>query len=405
MADRAQSAAAANTARTFVFPDALRPISERLANGGHSAYWVGPSLLRLVEHGRPDSFTLVTDATRPQLTTLFPTAVPLGDSREPVMIPTPVGPVDVLGQRPEIGDELARVDFTMHAIAYDEREDALLDPFDGLSDLAAGRLRAVGSAADRLAEHPLRGLRAIRLVATRGLALDPALQAAIAATPAGLASVARIRVRAELVAMLLAPAVSSAWPAFERTGISESLAPGARADAGAVIEQLPCELSLRLAGWLVGTRARRALQRLRFSRPLVDRVEHLLQRHPIESSVEPERSSAVARFARRESLRDQHALIALRRAEIRAGRGGAGALERLQRIEQALSDERQKEPTRPRLAIDGEQVMSELECGPGPNVGRALAYLAEQVAANPRLNQPDELRTLLRRWRTPEPDA
>ena len=52
---------------------------------------------------------------------------------------------------------------------------------------------------------------------------------------------------------------------LERSGISESLATNARTNAGALIEQLPCDLELRLAAWLHGARSRRALQRLRFT--------------------------------------------------------------------------------------------------------------------------------------------
>jgi hypothetical protein len=47
------------------------------------------------------------------------------------------------------------------------------------------------------------------------------------------------------------------------------------------------------------------------------------------------------------------------------------------------------------LAIDGAAVMEILGRGPGPAVGRALAWLTERVVEDPSLNTPDRLRALL----------
>jgi hypothetical protein len=50
------------------------------------------------------------------------------------------------------------------------------------------------------------------------------------------------------------------------------------------------------------------------------------------------------------------------------------------------------------LALDGAGVMRALGCGPGPQVGRALAYLTERVIEDPARNHPDALRALLSQW-------
>jgi hypothetical protein len=42
--------------------------------------------------------------------------------------------------------------------------------------------------------------------------------------------------------------------------------------------------------------------------------------------------------------------------------------------------------------------MDQLGCGPGAQVGRALAFLAERVALDPRCNTPGTLRALLDAW-------
>ena len=53
---------------------------------------------------------------------------------------------------------------------------------------------------------------------------------------------------------------------------------------------------------------------------------------------------------------------------------------------------------RTRLAIGGREVMETLEIAPGPLVGRALRHLTRCVEEDPRCNDEDELRGLLRAW-------
>jgi len=70
----------------------------------------------------------------------------------------------------EIGsiyDDLARRDFTINAIAIDERTNEYLDPHKGTQDIADRVLRTVGDPRDRFKEDPLRMLRAIRFYVTR----------------------------------------------------------------------------------------------------------------------------------------------------------------------------------------------------------------------------------------------
>jgi tRNA nucleotidyltransferase/poly(A) polymerase len=408
MVDDSAPNCAAQPFELSAFPNALRPVSDLLADHGQAAYWVGPSLLQMIEGSRPNAYSLATSASQQQLTSWFPSAVPLADAYGSVMIPSAAGPIDAFPFRHgrEIEVELSHIDFTIHALAYDARESTLLDPFEGLVDLSAGRLRAVRSAIDRLAEDPLRGLRAIRLVATRGLKLEPTLELALADVCLPLEAIPRIRVREELTATILAPGVAQAWPLLERSGISSQLAPNARVGAGTLIEVLPCDLALRLGAWLSGARSRRALQRLRFSRMIVDRVEHLLQLHPIETHVDTSKLPAVARLTRRESTRDLNALIALRRAELRLeGSKDGDALASLDSLEHGLSELRAQRSIKPhsRLAINGEEIMSELNCPPGPRIGRAVAYLSEQITENPEHNEPEKLRALLRGWLAGEP--
>nr|QBK86976.1 MAG: poly A polymerase head domain protein [Marseillevirus LCMAC103] len=67
----------------------------------------------------------------------------------------------------DILTDLARRDFTINAIAVDAETGALLDPHKGADDIRRGLIRCVGAARDRMAEDPLRLLRAFRFSVTK----------------------------------------------------------------------------------------------------------------------------------------------------------------------------------------------------------------------------------------------
>ncbi|MBX6394853.1 MAG: hypothetical protein IRY98_03865, partial [Alicyclobacillaceae bacterium] len=69
-------------------------------------------------------------------------------------------------------DDLGRRDFTVNAMALDGSWN-LIDPFGGLRDLMAGRIRAVGDPDRRFGEDALRMVRALRLAAELSFHLDP----------------------------------------------------------------------------------------------------------------------------------------------------------------------------------------------------------------------------------------
>lgn len=79
-------------------------------------------------------------------------------------------------------DDLARRDFTINAMAWDVRNRALIDPFDGRGDLTRRVVRAVGDPRERFAEDRSRTLRGLRFATQLGFDIDPATMAAIRTT-------------------------------------------------------------------------------------------------------------------------------------------------------------------------------------------------------------------------------
>ena len=133
----------------------------------------------------------------------------------------------------------------------------------------------------------------------------------------------------------------------------------------------------------------------------------LLGSHPIEADVDPTRDAAVRRLIRRVGEENLAPLFTLRRAELRFGAAAraddaTGCRKRLEDVEQATERVRSGAELALRrfdLALDGRRVMEHLGCGPGPQIGRALAYLTDRVVEDPSCNDPDGLRALLDVWR------
>ena len=70
-----------------------------------------------------------------------------------------------------IKEDLARRDFTVNAMAYNEKH-GLVDPFDGQTDLKNHIIRCVGEADRRFQEDALRILRAARFSAQKGFQIE-----------------------------------------------------------------------------------------------------------------------------------------------------------------------------------------------------------------------------------------
>jgi tRNA nucleotidyltransferase/poly(A) polymerase len=382
-------------------------VVDSLAEAGHEAVLVGGCVRDLLQGRTPDDFDVATSAPAEASLGLFPRAIPIGLQHGTIMIPTDDGPVDVTCFRgASLAEDLAHRDFTVNAIAYDPRTRRLVDPHDGRADLAKGRLRAVGSAAARFAEDPLRAVRAARLQATLGLEVDPEVESAMNTVIEPLRAVARERVRVELSRLMVGPGAGTALALLRRSGIEADLAPGVAEDAARVVPRLPPRLDLRLAGWLRGARSTRILRRLRFPRRTTEQVERLLRGHPVEAGVDPTQEASLRRQLKRVGLAQVEGLVALRRAELECGSPqdgvdpveAAALLDRfaaaVERLQQASSLALQRQD----LALDGAAVMEILGVPPGPAVGRALRRLTDRILDDPSLNTPSGLRALLESW-------
>jgi tRNA nucleotidyltransferase (CCA-adding enzyme) len=383
-------------------PEPVRSLLDALTRAGHEAVLVGGCVRDHVRGAPVHDWDVASSAPPAAVLALFPRAVPIGLRFGTVMVPTAAGPVDVTQYRgPTLADDLARRDFTLNAMAWDPVSQRLIDPHGGLADLAAQRLRTVGRAEERLAEDPLRALRAARIAAELELAIDPGLEAALPASAVALAGVAGERVGAELLRLLAAQAPLPGLALLRRSKLEAVLVPGARPDALAVIAALPPDLTLRLAGWLRGTRAAALLAHWRVPRLRRQQVEALLALHPADETAGGDDAGARRLRARAGSEAQLERALRLREAEAEAaGADERDAVrERLARLRERLARTAAQAVARADLALSGAEVMACLGIGPGPQVGAALRELVELVIREPAENTAERLRERLRAWR------
>ncbi len=223
-------------------PRDVLDICKRLQTQGKRAWIVGGCVRDLLRGSNANDWDVATDARPDELLRIFPRAIPTGIEHGTVTIVKDKCHYEVTtlrgegtysdGRRPDwvefvddITADLARRDFTVNAIAVDPMDGRLIDPFDGQGDLSAGLLRAVGDPRERFAEDGLRVLRAARFVATLGLKLDPATEAAVRPTLDTYRKVAHERVRDEWIKTMKARTPSSAFEVMRRTGILEITCP------------------------------------------------------------------------------------------------------------------------------------------------------------------------------------
>jgi poly(A) polymerase len=123
-------------------------------------------------------------------------------------------------------DDLARRDFTVNAMAVSLGPDrTVTDPYGGLGDLLAKRLRTPGAAADSFADDPLRMLRAVRFVAQLELTPSDDVVEAMTAMSAELARITPERVQVELSKTLLQDRPRVALELFVSTGLADVVLP------------------------------------------------------------------------------------------------------------------------------------------------------------------------------------
>ena len=273
----------------------------RLHGAGYAAYAVGGCVRDSLLGRTPQDWDLCTSARPEQVLALFGEGqcIPTGLQHGTVTIKyggqlyetttfrtegayTDGRHPDEVHFVPDVRQDLARRDFTINAMAYNDAE-GLIDPFGGQQDLQQGILRAVGDPATRFEEDALRILRLYRFAARFGFAIDPPTGQAARALCAHLDCVSVERIEEELSKLLAAPAPAAYLDEKILKVIIPELSASALQAAKPVVDACPAgteDLPVRWAALLMslgedGTR--KALKRLRCSNTCIEQTAVLVR--------------------------------------------------------------------------------------------------------------------------------
>ena len=159
-------------------PPEIQFIIERLQKSGFEAYLVGGCVRDMLMDITPHDYDITTSASPEIILSLFEKTVPTGIKHGTVTVINSGFAAEVTTyrtdgeysdhRRPErvtfvksLKEDLARRDFTVNAIAYNENE-GIKDFFGGREDIKNKILRAVGEPKKRFCEDALRILRLFR---------------------------------------------------------------------------------------------------------------------------------------------------------------------------------------------------------------------------------------------------
>ena len=408
-------------------PEGFRRIARRLEAAGFEAWAVGGSLRdTFVQQIGGDAdpagadWDLATDARPEEVMALFRRTVPVGVSHGTVGVLDGAHHVEVTTFRRDvetdgrharvvfaasIDEDLGRRDFTVNAIAWRPATDEVRDPYDGLGDIEARILRAVGDPEARFREDYLRVLRGLRFAGRFGWDVEPRTDEALREAVDGLAGLSAERVREELMKVLGDSEPSAGLDLYATRGALVHWYPelvGLAADrdewlrALGAVDEVPAQnLNARVARLVVSAadtpegRAEAAdslLSRLRFSnadRRYVTRLSRLFLPFvgPMDSAAEHRRWLAASGDAWED-------IFVLHFAGARAeGTGRGGDAERY--LEATYDRVRAEWLEAPlgidKLAVDGDD-MIDLGMSPGPLIGLLLEELMEQVIEDPDRN-------------------
>lgn len=430
-------------------PTEVAAISKTLAEAGFEAYLVGGCVRDMLLGREPKDWDVATDATPEEVQKLFPESVYENDfgtvgikteSEDPRVKIIEVTTYRIEGpytdkRHPDevrfashIEDDLARRDFTVNAMAMDMKGD-VIDPFGGERDLKDRVIRTVGTPEERFSEDALRLMRAVRFSVELDFEIEMNTRRAITKLAGGLESIAKERVRDELVKIVMTPNAAKGIILLEELDLLRYVLPELREGIGVgqnkhhiytvfehnvrALDYTAREnysLAVRMAALLhdvgkpkakagdgpdstfyqheyIGAKmALRMLDRLRFSREFVEQVAHLVRSHMFYYDTGVISAAGVRRFVVRVGPENIDDLLKVREAD-RIGSGVKKAMPYRLRHLLFMIEKVKRDPLSPKmLALRGDDLMALLDLPQSRRVGWILNALMQEVIEDPEKN-------------------
>ena len=382
----------------FNIPAYARIVLDRLCENGESAYIVGGSLRDMLLGKTPHDFDLASSAEPLRACEIFSDmqVIKTGLAHGTVTILSQGQPIELTTfrvdgeyhdmRRPDnviftrrIEDDLSRRDFTINAMAYND-SNGLIDLFGGIDDLNNKIIRTVGNPYERFSEDALRIMRAFRFSAQLGFEIEEKTLEAASALADRLSLIAKERIFSELLRLICSPYPEKPLLLMRSLGVlSYVLSEYTPTDrAISLLSQVESDELLRLAILFCdtdGATARRELSALKASG----------RQRSISAIVDASKQALISRedmTRLRASLSDS-ASLALRLSVLL----GVSPDTSLSFINDATPCSISQ------LALSGNDLIA---LGyTGRDIGKALAFLLDEVIKNPSLNNKESLLSLL----------
>ncbi len=379
-------------------PTKIKKILNTLEQADHDAYVVGGSLRDAMLGKEAHDFDVTTSALPEQVITLFEGeyhVIPTGLRHGTVTVVADGEPVEITtfrtdgeysdSRRPDsvsfastVEDDLSRRDFTVNAMAYNERR-GLVDLFGGREDLENKMIRCVGDAETRFTEDALRIMRAFRFASQLGFSIDGQTLAAAHKVKERLKNIACERKGSEMLRLL---AGASPSRSLELMGDIVDLVLDTCVDRErfALVDKMPPDPIARLALLLCSNATQNAAHALRLSSKDSARLKMLAappEKERLERASDAEMRRIISEY-RGDAKTASHISVLV----YGASEGSASHLRRIASENPPVSLSE--------LKINGSELIS-LGLASGRGVGELLDALLCAVIESPELNTREKL--------------
>lgn len=436
----------------FNIPAYVELALDRLEKSGFEAYIVGGCVRDTLLGIEPSDFDITTVALPEEIERIFKNekTIDIGRDfgtikvildREEVEITTFRREGDYLdGRRPEwvefvptIEDDLSRRDFTINAIAYNEKR-GIIDPYNGRKDLEENIIRSVGNPEKRFKEDYLRILRAVRFSTILDFRIEENTFKAGKKCSQSISKVSMERIREELFKILLSPIPSKGIRTMESINVLETILPEIVPAIGfdqqnphhdkdvynhtlCALDNSPPILKVRLAALfhdvgkihtfsldekgvghfyghdkLGAEITKKALKRMKTSNKLTKEITTLVKEHMNHHS--EFKDKGLKRLMRRVGKENIYDLFELQKADRKCSNKDASIehiLDMEKRLESILEKEEAYEVNQ--LNIDGNDLI-ELGFKEGKIIGEILEYLLEKTLEDSSINEKEKLKEI-----------
>lgn len=437
-------------------PKEIKSVVSELKKQGFEAYVVGGCVRDLLRDEKPEDWDIATNAKPEEIQkimektgrktfyenefwtvgviweketieiTTYRAEAKYSDKRHP----------DEIRPAKNLGEDLARRDFTINAMAADVsgRKIKIVDPFSGQKDLKGKVIRAVGAPKDRFSEDALRMMRAVRFASVLGFAIEPETLKSIGESSPLLKMISQERIRDELVKIIMSDNAAEGIDLLRETGLLKHVLPELEEGFGnsqnkhhiydcyqhsllslkyaakkkfnkfvriaSLLHDIGKPRSKRGEGpdatfyghEIIGAKmTNEILNRLKFPKKEVEKITKLVRYHLFYYNAGEVSESSVRRLVRNAGPENMEELLQVRMAD-RIGSGVPKAEPyKLRHLKYIIEKVSQDPISAKMLKISGDDIMKVLGIKPGPKVGRILDILLGEVLADPKKNKKEVL--------------